>query len=50
MNECQFITFKGLSTTFEASSNVSYNTLRTFVTDINAPKLPAQYFLLIIKP
>ena len=32
INECQFITFKGLSTTFEASTNVSFDTgLLTFV-------------------
>ena len=33
--QMSFITLEGLSTTFEASMNVSYNTgLLTFVTDI----------------
>ena len=32
INECQFSTFEGLSTAFEGSSNVTYNTsLHTFV-------------------
>ena len=26
INECQFITFEGLSTTFKASTNVSFDT------------------------
>ena len=35
INECQFITFEGLSTTFKASTNVSKTVSSAFVIDIH---------------
>ena len=47
MNECQFKTFEGLSTTFEASNECFTFTFVIIRDNIHALKLPANTFLAI---
>jgi len=45
INECQFITFEGLSTTFEASMNVSFDTsllILSLISDITIMHIRTQ--------